>query len=386
MTTLFVPREIRVGERRVAATPESAKKLVQAGLEVAIERGAGHEAGFPDAAFSAAGARLVDAATAWSSADILFKVAPPTPEEAELPRSGAYLFALLDPHRNGELVERLAARGVVLFAMELVPRTTRAQSMDVLSSQASISGYKAVLLAAGRLGKYFPQLMTAAGTIQPARVVVLGAGVAGLQALATARRLGAVVEVSDVRAAVKEQVESLGGRFIDLPQMPSAEGAGGYAKEVSREFLDQQRAILTARIAAADVVITTAQVPGKKAPVLLTRAMVEAMKPGAVVVDIAAAQGGNCELTRADEEVIHGGVRILGPSNLPATLPADASLLYARNLGNLLQLLWKDKVLSIPESDDVVMGTLLARDGRFVHPAFAAASIPATAAAVSTLG
>ncbi|MEZ5314420.1 MAG: NAD(P) transhydrogenase subunit alpha [Thermoanaerobaculia bacterium] len=314
---------------------------------------------------------MVDGATGWRSADILFKVAPPSPTEAELPRAGAYLFGLLDPHRSTEVVARLVERGLVLFSMELVPRTTRAQSMDVLSSQASISGYKSVILAAGRLGKYFPQLMTAAGTIQPARVVILGAGVAGLQALATARRLGAVVEVSDVRPVVKEQVESLGGRFIDLPQMPSAEGSGGYAKEVSREFLDQQRAILTARIAAADVVITTAQVPGKKAPVLLTRAMVEAMKPGSIVVDIAAAQGGNCELTRADDVVEHGGVQILGPSNLPASLPADASLLYSRNLWNFLQLLWKGGQLAIPGDDDVVAGTLLARDGRLVHPAFA---------------
>ena len=371
MTTLFVPQESRAGERRVAVSPESAKKIVHAGLELLIEHDAGREAGFPDAAFEASGARIVDGAAGWRSADILFKVAPPSPTEAELPRAGAYLFGLLDPHRNTEVVGRLVERGLVLFSMELVPRTTRAQSMDVLSSQASISGYKAVILAAGRLGKYFPQLMTAAGTIQPARVVILGAGVAGLQALATARRLGAVVEVSDVRPVVKEQVESLGGRFIDLPQMPSAEGSGGYAKEVSREFLDQQRAILTARIAAADVVITTAQVPGKKAPVLLTRAMVEAMKPGSIVVDIAAAQGGNCELTRADDVVEHGGVQILGPSNLPASLPADASLLYSRNLWNFLQLLWKGGQLAIPGDDDVVAGTLLTRDGRLVHPAFA---------------
>jgi NAD(P) transhydrogenase subunit alpha len=301
----------------------------------------------------------------------VLKVSAPFPSEALRLKRGAWLFALLDPYRNLDLARQLARAGVVSFAMELVPRTTRAQSIDVLSSQASIAGYKAVLVAASRLGKYFPQLMTAAGTIAPARVVVLGAGVAGLQALATAKRLGAVVEVSDVRAAVKEQVESLGGRFIDLPQMPSAEGAGGYAKEVSKEFLDKQREILTARLAAADVVVTTAQVPGKKAPVLVTRAMVEAMKPGAVVVDIAAAQGGNCELTRADEEVRHQGVIVLGPSNLPGSVPGDASLLYARNLWNLLQLVSKDGALEIPDGDDVVSGTLLTRDGRIVHPAIA---------------
>jgi NAD(P) transhydrogenase subunit alpha len=372
MTTLFVPREIRTGERRVAASPETVKKLTQSGLEVTIEAGAGDAAGFVDAAYAAAGAKIVDAAAGWRGADVVFKVAAPTDEEVSLVKSGSWLFALLDPYRNVELGRRLAERGAIVFAMELVPRTTRAQSIDVLSSQASIAGYKAVLLAATRLGKYFPQLMTAAGTIPPARVVILGAGVAGLQALATAKRLGAVVEVSDVRPAVKEQVESLGGRFIDLPQMPSGEGTGGYAKELPKEFLDQQRAILTARIGAADVVITTAQVPGKKAPVLLTRAMVEAMKPGSVVVDIAAAQGGNCELTRADEEVVHGGVTILGPSNLPASLASDASLLYARNLWNLLQLVWKEKQLAIPDADDVVTGTLLARDGRVVHPALAA--------------
>ena len=372
MTTLFVPKESRAGERRVAASPESVKKLVQAGLDVRVERGAGDEAGFTAGAFEAAGARLVDSPDGYATADLIFKVAPPTADEGERIKSGVCLFSLLDPYRNLDLVRRLATRGVISFAMELVPRTTRAQSMDVLSSQASIAGYKAVVLAASRLGKYFPQLMTAAGTIPPARIVVLGAGVAGLQALATARRLGAVVEVSDVRAAVKEQVESLGGRFIDLPQMPTAEGAGGYAKEVSKEFLDQQRAVLTARLAAADVVITTAQVPGKKAPILVTKEMVEAMRPGAVLVDIAAGQGGNCELTSPDREMTFGGVKILGPSNLPASMPADASLLYARNLWNFFQLVWKEKSFTIPEDDDVVAGTLLTRGGKVVHPGIAA--------------
>jgi NAD(P) transhydrogenase subunit alpha len=371
MTTLFAPRETVAGELRVAVSPETAKKLTQAGLTVLIQSGAGERAGFVDAAYAAAGARSVGADEGWGAADVVLKVAAPWPTEAAKLRRGAWLFALLDPYRNLDLARQLASAGLVSFAMELVPRTTRAQSMDVLSSQASIAGYKAVLVAATRLGKYFPQLMTAAGTIAPARVVVLGAGVAGLQALATAKRLGAVVEVSDVRAAVKEQVESLGGRFIDLPQMPTAEGAGGYAKEVSAEFLEKQRAVLTARLAAADVVITTAQVPGRKAPVLVTRAMVEAMKPGAVIVDIAAAQGGNCELTRADEEVVHGGVVVLGPANLPASVPGDASLLYARNLWNLVQLVVRDGKLEISDGDDVVAGTLLTRDGRVVHPAIA---------------
>jgi len=371
MTMLFVPKEIRTGERRVAASPESVKKLVHAGLEVTIESGAGLGAGFSDQAYLSAGAAVVSgAAGGFAAADIVFKVAPPETSEVEQLRSGAFLFSLLDPYRNSALVQLLVSRRVTAFAMELVPRTTRGQAIDVLSSQASIAGYKAVVVGAERLGKIFPLLMTAAGTIQPAKVVVLGAGVAGLMALATARRLGATVEVSDVRPAVKEQVESLGGRFIDLPQMPQAEDSGGYAKEVSKEFLDQQRAILQARLTTADVVITTAQVPGKRAPLLLTRGMVEAMKPGAVVVDIAAAQGGNCELTRVDEEVEHHGVLILGPSDLPATVPADASLVYSRNLLTLLLLMFKDKKLAIPESDQEVMGTLLTRDGALVHPAF----------------
>ncbi len=382
MPTLFVPKETQPGERRVAATPETVKKLAAAGFAVEVERGAGGAAGFLDAAYEGAGARLVDAPeSAWRAADVIFKVQPPNAAEAELPKSGALLFALLDPYRNLERIGRLAARGVAAFAMELVPRTTRAQSMDVLSSQASIAGYKSVLRAADRLGKHFPLLMTAAGTIQPSRVVILGAGVAGLQALATAKRLGAIVEVSDVRPAVKEQVESLGGRFIDLPELPSGEGQGGYAKELPPEFLAKQREILSARIALADVVITTAQVPGKKAPTLLTRAMVEGMKPGAVVVDIAAGQGGNCELTRPGEEVVHGDVTILGPLNLAAELASDSSLLYSRNLLALLMLCVdkKTKAFALPQGDDVIDGTLATRDGRIVHPAL----VPLAGAAAS---
>jgi NAD(P) transhydrogenase subunit alpha len=370
MPTLFVPKELRAGERRVAATPETVKKLIAAGFEVEVARAAGEAAGFTDAAYEAVGATLVAGVDpAWRAADVILKVQAPTEAEADLPKSGALLFALLDPYRNLDLVRRLAERGVATFAMELVPRTTRAQTMDVLSSQASIVGYKAVLVAADRLGKYFPLLMTAAGTIQPSRVVVIGAGVAGLQALATAKRLGAVVEVSDVRPSVKEQVESLGGRFIELPELPTGEGQGGYAKELTPEFLAKQREILKSRIALADVVITTAQVPGKRAPTLVTRDMVEAMKAGSVVIDVAAAQGGNCELTRADQEVVHGHVTILGPSNLAATLASDASLLYARNLLALLMLCVKDKQVALPEKDDIVEGTLVTRGGEVVHPA-----------------
>jgi len=373
MPTIFVPKETAPGERRVAAVPETVKRLVGAKFTIQIEAGAGDAAGFPDDAFTAVGAQIVtDPRAAWGSADAVFRVQAPRADEVGRMKHGAMLFALLDPFRNLALDKQLADQGVVAFAMELVPRTTRAQAIDVLSSQASIAGYKAVVIAAARLGKYFPLLMTAAGTIQPARIVIIGAGVAGLQAIATAKRMGAVVEVSDVRPAVKEQVESLGGRFIELPELESGEGQGGYAKELTPEFLAKQREILTARVHQADVVITTAQVPGKKAPTLLTREMVEGMKPGGVVIDIAAAQGGNCELTKADEEVVHHGVLILGPSNLAATVPQDASLLYARNLHTLLKLVTtKEGALQLPEKDEVVDGTCLCRDGKVTHPMIA---------------
>jgi len=375
MTRVFVPLETRSSERRVAAVPETVKKMVAAGLEVEVQAGAGIGSGHTDETYTAVGAKIVGSLSqALKGADVVLKVSEPLVTEVDALRPGSVLMALLDPYRNLPMARRLAERGITSFAMELVPRTTRAQAMDVLSSQASVAGYKAVLVAAERLGKYLPMMMTAAGTIQPARVVVLGAGVAGLQALATAKRLGAIVEVSDVRAAVKEQVESLGGRFIDLPELGSAEGTGGYAKEVTKEFLDQQREILQERLTHADVVITTAQVPGKKAPVLVTREMVEAMKPGAVLVDLAASTGGNCELTRDGEEIEHQGVRIVGPSNLAATVPGDASLLYARNVYNLLMLLWdkKTKELTVPESDEVVAGTLLTHAGEIRAPQIAA--------------
>lgn len=364
MPKVLVPKETRAGETRVAATPETVKKLIKAGLEVEVEPGAGERSGFLDSAYSDAGASL---GAGWENADVVLAVTGPEPALLARMRSGAILAALLDPYKNLELTQNLAAKGVSAFSMELVPRVTRAQDIDVLSSQASIAGYKAVILAASRLGKYFPLLMTAAGTIQPSRVIILGAGVAGLQAIATAKRLGAVVEVSDIRAAVKEQVESLGGKFIELPEMPSGEGQGGYAKEMTPEFLEKQRALLTQRIALADVVITTAQVPGKKAPTLLTRAMLDTMKPGSVVVDIAAAQGGNCELTEVDQEVSYRGILILGPGNLPATLAHDASLVYSRNLLALMMLLWKDKALAVREDDEVVRGTLLTHGGKVVN-------------------
>lgn len=365
MVSLFIPKERRPGETRVAATPETVKRMVKLGYSVTVEAGAGAGAYFPDAEYAAAGAALTeDAAAAYAAADAVLAV---TPEEAPPLKAGAVLIGLLAPYRNLEMVRQLAESGVSAFSMELVPRITRAQEMDALSSQASIAGYKAALLAAARLPRYFPLLMTAAGTIPPARVVVLGAGVAGLQALATAKRLGAVVEVSDIRAVVKEQVQSLGGRFIDLPEAPSGEGAGGYAKEMGEDFLRKQREIVKSHVAAADAVITTALVPGRPAPRLVPADMVEAMRPGSVVVDLASEQGGNCELSRADEEVLHNGVLILAPPNLPATLPHDASSLYSRNVLALLNAAVSDGKISIDPQDEVLGPTLLTHEGKVHH-------------------
>ncbi|HEY2737488.1 MAG TPA: Re/Si-specific NAD(P)(+) transhydrogenase subunit alpha, partial [Thermoanaerobaculia bacterium] len=366
------PKERRRGETRVAATPETVKKMVKAGLEVTIERGAGADSFFQDADYETAGARLIDdAAAARATADAVLTVTAPEAADAAAQKPGSLLVGFLAPHRNLDLVRALAERKISALAMELVPRITRAQTMDALSSQANIAGYKAVLLAALRLPKYFPLLMTAAGTIKPARVVIMGAGVAGLQAIATAKRLGAIVEVSDIRPAVKEQVMSLGGRFIELPMSQTAEsgeGAGGYAKEMGEDFLRQQREIVQRHLSQADAVITTALVPGRPAPRLVTAQMVEAMRPGSVIVDLAVEQGGNCELSAADREVVHNGVLILGPSNLAATMPHDASGLYARNVFALLQILInKEGQIAVDPQDEVVAGTLLAHDGRVIH-------------------
>jgi H+-translocating NAD(P) transhydrogenase subunit alpha len=375
MVKVFIPRERRLGETRVAATPETVRRMLKLGLEVAVESGAGEASLFQDAEFEAAGAHLVaDPSEAWESADVVLKVTPPgifaglPGHEAEGLKPGAVLIGFLAPHRNLDMVRTLAAGNVTSFALELVPRVTRAQSMDALSSQASIAGYKAVLLAAWRLSKYFPLLMTAAGTIKPSRVVVMGAGVAGLQAIATARRLGAVVEVSDIRPAVKEQVESLGGKFIELPQAESGEGQGGYAREMGEDFLRRQREIVQRHLAQADAVITTALVPGRPAPRLVTAEMVHAMRPGSIVVDLAVEQGGNCELSQPDREVVENGVLILGPSNLAATMPHDASLLFARNVYALLQLLLdKEGKLAIDTGDEVVAGALLTHAGQVIQ-------------------
>jgi NAD(P) transhydrogenase subunit alpha len=365
MVKIFVPKERSSAETRVAATPETVKKLVKDGLEVWIEQGAGAKAHFPDSRYAEAGAQIAsDPAALWREADMVLSVGP---LGDDIPRSGAVAIGLLDPYGHPELVGRMASAGVTSLAMELIPRITRAQSMDALSSQANIAGYKAVLLAAHRLGRYFPLLMTAAGTIPPAKVIIMGAGVAGLQAIATAKRLGAVVEVSDIRPVVKEQVESLGGRFIDLPLAESGEGEGGYAKEMGEDFLRRQRDILTEHVSAADVVITTAQIPGKPAPTLLTRTMIEAMRPGAVVVDLAADQGGNCELTKAGEDVVHDGVLILGPSDIARTMSQDASVVYSRNVLELVHLLIKEGELVVDIEDEIIAGSLLTHDGEIKH-------------------
>ena len=375
MAKILVCKERTVGETRVAATPETVKKMDQVGLDIWVEPASGVAAHLPDHLFEAAGARLArDLAAAWSETDVLLKVAPLGfndalgQHEAKVLKSGALVIGFLAPHSEVDTVRILAERRVTALAMELIPRITRAQSMDALSSQANVAGYKAAVLAASRIGRHFPLMMTAAGTIPPAKVVVMGGGVAGLQALATAKRLGAVVEVSDVRPAVKEQVESLGGRFIDLPIEDTGEGEGGYAKEMGEEFLRRQREIVKQRIGAADVVITTAQVPGKAAPCLVTADMVAAMRPGSVIIDLAAAQGGNCELSRPNEEVIHDGVLILGPTNLAASIPHDASAVYSRNVWALLQLVLDEEGgLKIDTSEEIIAGALLTHEGTIYH-------------------
>jgi NAD(P) transhydrogenase subunit alpha len=377
MLKVWVPREVAAGETRVAATPETVKRLVKEGLEVAVESGAGDQAYLGDERFQEAGARI-GAPGEWGQADVILKVAPLTAnpklgkDEAAAVKPGAVVISFFAAHKNVPMVRALVAGKVTALAMELVPRITRAQKMDALSSQASIAGYKAVLLAASRLPRYFPMLMTAAGTIPSAKVVIMGAGVAGLQAIATAKRLGAVVWVSDVRPAVKEQVESLGGKFIDLPMQESGEGQGGYAKEMSKEFLERQQAIIAEHVASADAVITTALIPGKPAPRLVTAATVQKMRPGSVIIDLAAEQGGNCELTEPGREVIKHRVLIMGQLNLPASMPFDSSTLYARNVLELVLHVAKGGKLNIDLEDEITKGTLLTHGGKVVHAPTAA--------------
>ena len=354
---LGVPKETAPGERRVALVPETVGRLAGAGFEVAVERGAGAVAAFPDEAFAEAGASLVGNAL---DADAVVKVQKPSAAEVEALRDGSVLIAFLQPLTDPEGIERLGARGVVAFAMESIPRITRAQPMDALSSQATVSGYKAMLLAAERLPRFFPMLMTAAGTVAPAKVLVLGAGVAGLQAIATARRLGAVVTGFDVRAAVREQVESLGATFLDLG-VTVEEAAGGYARELSEDDRRRQQEALEGRIADFDVVVTTALVPGRPAPRLIPAAAVRSMRPGSVVVDVAAEAGGNCELTSPGEIVEREGVTIVGLTNLPSTMPYHASQLYARNVAALLQHLAPSGELELDWEDEITAGACVTR-------------------------
>ena len=361
-----IPKELSEGEHRVAAVPDTVGKLIAAGLEVQVGKGAGTGAGLLDQAYTDAGASIgPEPAGLLSGADIVLKVQPPTSREVSSLRSGSVLISFLQPASNVAVVRELASQGVTSFSLELLPRISRAQGMDALSSQASLAGYKAVLMAAVRLGKFFPMLMTAAGTIAPARVLVLGAGVAGLQAIATARRLGAVVEAYDVRPAAKDEVKSLGATFIELP-LESQEGTGGYAREQSAEFLQKQRELLGERVAAADVVVTTAAIPGRRAPVLVTAAMVSGMRPGSVIVDMAAESGGNCELTKAGEIANVNGVSIDGTLNIPSTIAVHASQLYARNVMNLLLILVKDGVLQIDFEDEIVKGCCVTHGGEIV--------------------
>ena len=352
-----VPRETAAGERRVALVPEIVGKLVPAGFEVLVQRGAGEAASFPDAAYEEAGARLVDD---WADAEAVVKVQKPSDEEAGRLRDRQVLIGFLQPLTDSEGIERLAQRGVIAFAMESIPRITRAQPMDALSSQATVSGYKSVLLAAERLPKFFPMLMTAAGTVAPAKVLVLGAGVAGLQAVATARRLGAVVTGFDVRPAVREQIESLGANWLDLG-IVGEETAGGYAAELTEEQQRQQQEVLEARLPEFDVVITTALIPGRPAPKLIPASAVAAMRLGSVVVDLAAEAGGNCELTEPGEEVVREGVTIVGPTNLPSTMPFHASQLYARNVFALLHHLAPEGTLALDWEDEITAGACVTR-------------------------
>jgi len=370
-----VPAETQAGETRVAVTPETAKKLISQGHNVRVQSGAGVAASVPDDAYTAVGAEVVDAAAAWA-VDVVLKVRAPQEQELGLLRTGSAVVGMLEPFNTTGL-QGLAQAGVIGFALEAAPRTTRAQSMDVLSSQANIAGYKAVMLAADKYQRFFPMLMTAAGTVKAARVVILGVGVAGLQAIATAKRLGAVIEATDVRPSVKEQVESLGAKFIDVPfesqeEKDAAEGVGGYARPMPQSWLDRQKVEVAKRVALADVVITTALIPGRAAPVLVTEEMVKAMKPGAVIIDIAAGKGanghdGNCPLTEAGKTVIKHGVTLVGETNLPALVAADASALYARNVLDFLKLVInKEGALHIDTEDDIVMACLVTRDGAVV--------------------
>ncbi|WP_028466514.1 Re/Si-specific NAD(P)(+) transhydrogenase subunit alpha [Nisaea denitrificans] len=389
-----IAKERRPYEARVAASPDTVKKYVAMGFEVAIETGAGLSAAFTDAALEAAGAKIVKTAKdALGSADVVLKVRKPIGSGAEvaneadeiaLMKNGATLISLMEPYKDRALIDALAAKKITTFALEMVPRITRAQSMDVLSSQANLAGYKSVLDACNEFGRAFPMMMTAAGTVPPARVLVMGAGVAGLQAIATAKRLGAVVSATDVRPASKEQVESLGGTFVAVEdeEFKEAETAGGYAKEMSDAYKKKQAELIAETLKKQDVVICTALIPGRPAPVLITEDMVKTMKPGSVIVDLAVEQGGNCPLSEYGKVVRKHGVAIVGHANVPSRIAVDASALYAKNVLNFLTPLYdaEAKSLKINLEDEIVKGSLITQDGKVVHPAVQAVAAGKTAA------
>lgn len=371
---IAVPRETHPGERRVALIPASIPTLVKAGLDVLIETGAGLSAGFTDQQYTEKGAKIAPTRNDVFGGDVLLQVraAGANPEtghaDLDLYRKGQVVIGMCDPLGSPKLAVEIAAKGANLFALELLPRITRAQSMDVLSSQATIAGYRAVLLAAEALPKIFPMLITAAGTINAAKVFIVGAGVAGLQAIATARRLGASVSAYDVRPAVKEQVQSLGGKFVEMElATTTAEAKGGYAQQMDEDFYRRQRELMARVVAESDVVITTAAIPGKKSPVLVTAEMVAKMARGSVIVDLAAERGGNCELTKPDQTVVADNVTILGPTNLPAEIPQHASQMYAKNITTFVLNLVKDKQIQINMEDEIIRDTLITRDGQVVN-------------------
>jgi NAD(P) transhydrogenase subunit alpha len=359
-----VPKEVREGEQRVALVPDSVNRLTKQDILVTLETGAGALAGYTDDYYENAEI-ATSSAEILSKSDICLTVNPASNEQIEQLKEGSILIGYLNPHSDLERFNKLKAKNISAFSMELIPRISRAQAMDALSSQASIAGYKAVLLASNLLGKFFPMLTTAAGTIRPSKVLVIGAGVAGLQAIATARRLGAIVEGYDVRAAVKEQVESLGAKFVDIEI--KAEGEGGYARELTDEERQQQQAILAKHVAAADVVVSTAAIPGRPSPLIINTQMVEGMRGGSVIVDLAAEGGGNCELTKIDETVLHNGVKIYGPANVPSMLGNHASELYAKNLLNFLELLIRDGAINIDLEDEILSASLITHGGEIHH-------------------
>ncbi len=376
---LAIPKERRPHERRVAATPDTVKKLISLGLDVIVEKDAGLMSSIPDSEYVSAGAKIAaDAAETYADADVIFKVQRPLHaaegdiDEMALIKPGAILIAILSPLSDGATVDAYAKGNITAFAMEFMPRITRAQSMDVLSSQSNLAGYRAVIDAAYEFSRAYPMMMTAAGTVAPAKILVMGTGVAGLQAIATAKRMGAVVSATDVRAAAKEQVESLGGKFVMVESTETGETEGGYAKEMSDEYKEKQAALIAATIAKQDIAITTALIPGRPAPTLITKEMVQSMKPGSVIIDLAVESGGNCELSQAGKIVLESGVKIIGHHNVPSRVATDASALYAKNLLNFITPLMDsdNKTLNIDWEDEIIVGTLLTKDGAIVNANF----------------